>query len=621
VQDRAIEAIARGQEASTTMLSLQSDLFKLSTWLFMQGNPDDASKIKADISAELDSLKALSASDKTLLSDQQIEFLQSKTAGTLVLLERNAALGFQNTSHLAKEIVNIRNGILDQLKQRLASAQEAHETLVNGFGTARWALLIAGAVQIVVLVAAAIVVGLSLTIGIRRLTSTMTGLARGSDADLRLPVPGVSRADELGEMAKAVLVFKDAAIENARLEADAAKNRGQAEVDRANNELAQREAIEHERAVVASSIGAALSKLAAKDLTYRMPADIPEAYRKLQVDFNSAISQLEEAIQSVTGSASAIHAGTEEISTASDDLSRRTEHQAASLEETAAALGAITATVKKSADGAMHARQVVTAADENAKQSTMIVHQAVEAMDAIAKSSNQIGQIIGVIDEIAFQTNLLALNAGVEAARAGDAGRGFAVVASEVRALAQRSADAAKEIKGLITASATQVGQGVKLVAETGKSLERIMAQVSEINAVVGEIADGAKEQATGLAEVNIAIDQMDQVTQQNAAMVEESTAASRSLSEETSELSQLVGRFQVGRAGGDETMRRELRKAAPHAFKPAAKPAAAKSQRPPARVAAVQARREIAQPGPSASKAVVNGPAAKGDADSWAEF
>ena len=250
----------------------------------------------------------------------------------------------------------------------------------------------------------------------------------------------------------------------------------QAERERERNEQAQREAIERERAIVANSIGVGLNKLAAKDLTYRMSSDIPEAYRKLQTDFNAAIGQLEEAMQGVTDSTNAIHSGTEEISTAADDLSRRTEQQAASLEETAAALEEITSTVKKSAEGATHARQVVAAADEDAKKSALVVRQAVEAMDAIAKSAQQISQIIGVIDEIAFQTNLLALNAGVEAARAGDAGRGFAVVASEVRALAQRSAEAAKEIKGLITASTRQVESGVKLVGETGESLERIMA-------------------------------------------------------------------------------------------------------------------------------------------------
>ncbi len=329
-----------------------------------------------------------------------------------------------------------------------------------------------------------------------RLTRAMSALARG---DLDVSIPNTSDGNEIGEMAKAVLVFQQAAVANARLESEAADHRAQAEEARARNEQAQREAIAQERAVVASSIGAALSKLAAQDLTYRLPADIPEAYRKLQVDFNAAIGTLEEAMRCVSARTDAIHSGTREISTASDDLSHRTEEQASSLEQTAAALDEITATVKKSAEGASHAREVVAAADDDAKRSAEIVREAVDAMDAIAKSSQQISQIIGVIDEIAFQTNLLALNAGVEAARAGEAGRGFAVVASEVRALAQRSAGAAKEIKGLISASATQVDHGVKLVAETGRSLEHIAAQVAAINNVVAEIAAGSREQATGL--------------------------------------------------------------------------------------------------------------------------
>ncbi len=362
---------------------------------------------------------------------------------------------------------------------------------------------------------------------------------------------------------------------------------------------AEEATIKQERDVV-DVIANGLSKLATKELTFRLSAEMPEAYRQLQTDFNAAVEQLETAMQGVAGCMNAIQSGAAEISAASDDLSRRTEQQAASLEETAAALDEITATVKKSADGAHHARQVVVAADEDGKKSAVIVRQAFEAMDGIAKSAQQISQIIGVIDEIAFQTNLLALNAGVEAARAGDAGRGFAVVASEVRALAQRSAEAAKEIKSLISASTTQVDHGVKLVSETGKSLERIMAQVSEINHVVAEIATGAKEQATGLAEINTAINQMDQVTQQNAAMVEESTAASHSLSQETERLSHLIGEFRVGHVDEHQSMRRELQKVAPHAF------------RQPAKAAAGKPRRTRAAP-----KAVVNG----ADAGDWEEF
>jgi methyl-accepting chemotaxis protein len=238
-----------------------------------------------------------------------------------------------------------------------------------------------------------------------------------------------------------------------------------------------------------------------------------------------------------------------EITHAADDLSRRTEQQAASLEETAAALDEITATVHKSAEGAGEAADVMKTAEEVASASSQVVQETISAMKAIEASSGQIASIIGVIDEIAFQTNLLALNAGVEAARAGEAGRGFAVVASEVRALAQRSADAAKEIKTLIGASSIQVQKGVGLVDRTGQSLERLLALVEKIDHRVAAIASSAAEQATGLREVNTAMNQMDQVTQQNAAMVEQSTAASHALAQESSTLAALVERFSLRRS------------------------------------------------------------------------
>jgi methyl-accepting chemotaxis protein len=237
------------------------------------------------------------------------------------------------------------------------------------------------------------------------------------------------------------------------------------------------------------------------------------------------------------------------MSQASDDLSRRTEQQAATLEQTAAALDEVTATVKKTASGAAEANTLVNETRANAEHSGDVVRAAVGAMGQIEGSSKQISQIIGVIDEIAFQTNLLALNAGVEAARAGDAGRGFAVVASEVRALAQRSADAAKEIKQLISASSSQVESGVKLVGETGEALKRIGERVGQVSLLVKEIAASAQEQATALSEVNTAVNQMDQVTQQNAAMVEQSTAACHNLARESEELTRLVAKFRVGGA------------------------------------------------------------------------
>ena len=375
------------------------------------------------------------------------------------------------------------------------------------------------------------------------MTGAMERLAAGA-TDLTIPARG--QRDELGLMAGAVDKFRLAAIAQRRQDEEAAAARSRLEEERAVRE-GQDAAHRRDADAVVALLGAGLAKFAAKDLTFRLASEVPEAYARLRTDFNAAIAQLEGAMQGVIGTAQAIDSGSREISSASDDLSRRTEQQAASLEQTAAALDEITATVKKAAEGAVHARAVAAAADEDARNGAVVVGEAVSAMDAIASTSGQISQIIGVIDEIAFQTNLLALNAGVEAARAGDSGRGFAVVASEVRALAQRSAEAAKQIKTLISASTSQVAQGVSLVGATGKSLERIIARVAEINTVIADIAAGAREQATGLQEVNTAINHMDEATQQNAAMVEESTAASHSLSQETSQLSGLIGQFRVG--------------------------------------------------------------------------
>jgi len=298
-------------------------------------------------------------------------------------------------------------------------------------------------------------------------------------------------------------------------------------------------------------VSQALSSLAQGDLTVRLTDELPGEHARLRTDYNAAAERLEDAVVAILDTVDSIGSRVGEISSASDNLSQRTEQQAAGLEQAAAAIDEITATGRKAAEGAGHARDVVTTAKDDAEKAGVVVRRTVDAMGAIERSAQQITQIIGVIDEIAFQTNLLALNAGVEAARAGEAGRGFAVVASEVRALAQRSADAAKEIKSLISTSSAQVADGVGLVAETGKALERILSQVIEINKVVVAIAAGAQEQATGLSEVNSAIHQMDQGTQANAAMVEETTAASHSLKQETEGLQNLVTRFKVSRRAG----------------------------------------------------------------------
>jgi methyl-accepting chemotaxis protein len=382
---------------------------------------------------------------------------------------------------------------------------------------------------------------------IKLLQSVMGRLARN---DLSATVPGLERRDEIGGMANAVQVFKDNGLEKVKLEENLKIAAEQTEKERKAAAEVQAQAAARLKFVV-ESLAEGLAKLADGDLLYRLNDSFAAEYDKLRGDFNAAVSRLEETMMKIADNTQAVHNGAGEITQASDDLARRTEQQAASLEQTAAALDQITTTVRKTADSAGKAHHVADTARSEAERSNTVVTETVNAMSAIETSSGQIANIIGVIDEIAFQTNLLALNAGIEAARAGDAGRGFAVVATEVRALAQRSAEAAKEIKTLISASSEQVGSGVKFVGETGKALTRIIGHVSELNHLVGEIAASAKEQATGLAEVNTAVNQMDQVTQQNAAMVEQATAASHSLVNEATALASLVGRFRTTNARG----------------------------------------------------------------------
>ena len=388
-------------------------------------------------------------------------------------------------------------------------------------------------------------IGRSVSGPVVALERRMRGLAEGDTAS---EIPGVARGDEIGKMALALATFRDAAIEKARLAAEALSQRSMSEQERAAREAEKAAEAEADRVTI-EALGRGLAAMADGDLTYRIDTEFAPKAAQLKSDFNAAIAQLQQAVSVVVANIAGIRSGAGEISQAADDLSRRTEQQAAGLEETAAALDEITATVNKTASGARQASDVVQAAKGDAETSGVIVRDAVQAMQAIEGSSDQISQIIGVIDEIAFQTNLLALNAGVEAARAGEAGRGFAVVASEVRALAQRSAEAAKEIKTLISTSSTQVGSGVKLVGQTGEALQRIVDRVAEIDGLVSEIAASAQEQAIGLAEVNTAVNQMDQVTQQNAAMVEQSTAASHSLAQEAQSLQASVARFKVGSA------------------------------------------------------------------------
>ncbi|MEF2547692.1 methyl-accepting chemotaxis protein [Aurantimonas sp. E1-2-R+4] len=382
---------------------------------------------------------------------------------------------------------------------------------------------------------------------IQELASDMQQLVEGrTDVSLK----GANRKDELGEIGRGVLAFQEVVTARARRDADEAEERRRQEMDSAERETATRLEQSKAQSFVVENLSHGLENLSQGDLTVRLDRSFAPEFEPIRIKFNDSVGKLEGAIGNVVTSIGSIRSGLSEINTASNDLAQRTEQQAANLEETVAALGEVTTAVNETADGAGKAQTAASTARGKAQKGGEIVGQAVAAMSQIEKSSEQINQIIGVIDEIAFQTNLLALNAGVEAARAGEAGKGFAVVAQEVRGLAQRSAEAAKEIKTLIATSRSQVESGVELVTASGKSLDEIVAEVSSMAELIATIAVSAKEQATSLREVSGAADQMDKVTQQNAAMVEEATAASQTLTNETEELASAMAQFKTGSAG-----------------------------------------------------------------------
>ncbi len=391
--------------------------------------------------------------------------------------------------------------------------------------------------------------GVASVLTVRRQLSPLKTLreamARLMKGDLSVALPFAGRRDDIGLMADAVHAFRDDAEAKQRIEADAATHRDQSEAERAAAQARDARAA-REQGVVVDSLAQGLERLSNGDLTVRLDQPFAHDYEGLRRDFNQAVERLETAMSAVVDAVGALNTGAGNIADASSDISDRTEQQAASLEETAAALDEVTVTVRRTAEGARGAHEAVREAQAEAGRSRSVVQDTIAAIGGVEASSRQVGQIVGVIDEIAFQTNLLALNAGVEAARAGDAGKGFAVVAQEVRALAQRSAEAAKEIKVHIADSARQVEAGVKLVGRTGEALQKIVAQVEAIDGIVSEIAAGAQEQSAGLSQVNTAVNQMDQGAQRNAALISRSAGDSRNLVSAADELSGLVARFRT---------------------------------------------------------------------------
>ncbi|MER0239082.1 methyl-accepting chemotaxis protein [Fulvimarina sp. MAC8] len=382
----------------------------------------------------------------------------------------------------------------------------------------------------------------SVTGPIRETTQVMSALAAG-DRDVNIPHLG--RRDEIGAMAAAVETFKAQAVERDRLASEADAARASQEEAKQRQSALDNAKAEDLRTFV-GSVEVGFDRLSAGDLTVRMNEEIAPEFEPIRAKFNASVEALEGVVASVVRGTGSIRTGLSEISTASLDLSQRTEQQAASIEETVAALSDVSRGVNETAEGAQRAQTVAGAAREKAEEGGAIVRDAIGAMSDIERSSNEINAIISVIDEMAFQTNLLALNAGVEAARAGEAGRGFAVVAQEVRALAQRSTEAAKSIKELINTSSGQVENGVSLVTRSGQSLDEIVQEVATMAEVIASIASSANEQAIRLREVSGAAEQMDKFTQQNAAMVEEATAAAKTLSDETEDLADLVSRFRT---------------------------------------------------------------------------
>ncbi len=412
---------------------------------------------------------------------------------------------------------------------------------------------------VVALIAAAIglillsvwLIGRSISAPILMITAAMRRLAEG---DTGQTAPGAARRDEVGAMAKALEAFRQQAITAAALEAEAAAARRDAEANRAQMQE-QAEALARERLLQATGdLGAGLKRLAAGDLSFQLVEPFAPDFESLRGDLNATLKQLAGVMGDIMQSSHSIDNGTREISSGASQLAQRTERQAASLEQTAAALDEITANVSNATKRVEDAQQVAREANDSASKGTALVDEAVAMMERIEGSSKRIASIIATIDQIAFQTNLLALNAGVEAARAGEAGRGFAVVAHEVRELAQRSANAAKEIKALIDGSTIEVEEGVRAVKDTGAALHGIGRHVVAINQHMEAIALSSREQSIGLVEINTAMNGMDQDTQQNAAMVEESNAASAVLAGEANRLRELVSVFRVASEQQAET-------------------------------------------------------------------
>jgi methyl-accepting chemotaxis protein len=441
---------------------------------------------------------------------------------------------------------NVRTALnkdIDALAQLYAQrSQQIYAAIDRGIGTNAVAMAVLGTISVLIAGCGAVIIWRAVARPLAEISRTTAVVAAGA---YDTAVPYGDRRDEIGNVARAVMVFRDAAVEKERLRRERASERERTEADRRKQTQAQAEAAA-EQAEVVRALAEGLGKLAQGDLTHRLGDSLTDAYRQIRDDFNTAIVQLEETIQAIAAATREVATTAAEISASTTNLSHRTEQQAAGLEQTSASMEQISATVKKNAENAQQANEFAAGTREVANRSGAVVAEAVSAMARIEESSRKISDIISVIDEIARQTNLLALNAAVEAARAGEAGRGFAVVASEVRSLAQRSSQAAKDIKDLITNSSGQVQEGVELVNRAGASLTEIVESIKKVAAIVSDIAAASAEQASGLDQVGTALTQMDEMTQQNSALVEENAAAAKALERQSRAMDERVSAFRL---------------------------------------------------------------------------
>jgi methyl-accepting chemotaxis protein len=450
-----------------------------------------------------------------------------------------------------RKVRSALNNQLDAINKSYVTHTETAEREIQRIEEMNQIILWALACLAVVAVAAGFMFVLrGMTRPLRALRDTMLQLA---DGNFDVVLAGLGRKDEIGDIAGAVGTFKIKAADKAAREADEILRRQKAEAEAQARAAEERAKLAEEQEHVVESLAEGLRNLSAGDLTFRLPDRFPESYKRIRDDFNTTIAQMQDTIQAIASATREVASTAAEISTSTTGLSQRTEEQAAGLEQTSASMEQISATVRKNAENAQQASRFANGTREVADVGGAVVSQAVSAMARIEASSRKISDIISVIDEIARQTNLLALNAAVEAARAGEAGRGFAVVASEVRSLAQRSAQAAKDIKDLITNSSGQVQEGVELVNRAGTSLTEIMDSIKRVVEIVSEIASASAEQSTGIDQVNTALTQMDNVTQQNSALVEENAAAAKALEQQSQDMDARVSFFRVddSRSGG----------------------------------------------------------------------